>query len=115
MSKDYKEEYRRLCNNLEDCTSKSKAKKHNRAMKELAKLFHDIVSVDDKNFLADLLCDNNPRARLIVAAHCLGLKVYVPKALTVLEELSRDSSNPFISFEAGATLNVWKKTGYLSF
>lgn len=115
MNKNYKEEYTIICGSLEDCTSKSKVKKHNKAMKKLSRLFHEIAAVEDKSFLIDLLGDSNPRTRLIVAAHCLGLKAYVPQAVVVLKELSRDTSNPFISFEADATLNVWKKTGYLSF
>lgn len=109
---DYKEQYLKYCARLNRCTTKAEVRKHNAAMKQLSKLYHQVENEEDKSFLAELLCNENNRTRVLVAAHCLGLGVYVSEALEVLSILE-NHSDPFISFPARGTLLVWKKRGYL--
>ena len=115
MKKDYMKEYLAYCSKLNDCTTKEEVRIHNSAMKKLGKLFKKIKDEPDKSFLVDLLENSDERTRLLAAAHCLGLQVYVPKAKRVLSVLSKHKENPSIAFEAQATLDVWKQQGYLDF
>ncbi len=114
MKTDYKGLYYLYCEDLCDCTNKKNVKKHNAAMKKLGNLYQLVKTEADKSFYIELLNSNNDRTRLIVAAHCIGLGVYVSKAKKVLLSLA-DCNNPMIAFEARATLDVWKKQGYLEF
>lgn len=56
---DYKELYLLYCANLcadsNDYTTKKSVKRHNAAMKQLSKLFHQIEDEPDKSFLLELL------------------------------------------------------------
>ena len=112
---DYKELYLLYCEDLTDCTTKEEVKRNNAAMKKLSKLYHQIEGESDKSFLLELLTTEDDRTRALVAAHCLGLGVYVSKAKRVLSSLARRKANPILAFEAKATLYVWKKQGYLKF
>ena len=115
MIKDYKEQYLLYCANLCDCTTKENVKRHNTAMKQLGKLYHQIESEKDKSFLLELLQNESERTKALVAAHCLGLGVYISEAKKVLSVLAESKANPILAFEAQATLDVWKQQGYLKF
>ncbi len=115
MITDYKKLYISYCENLNDCATKEEVKKHNAAMRELGRLFHRVEKENDKSFLLDLLKNDDGQTRSLVAAHCLGLGVYVSEAKKVLRVLSKDKSNPVLAFNAQATLDVWKKQGRLDF
>ena len=115
MVTDYKEQYLLYGANLNDCSTKEDVKRHNAAMKQLGKLFHQIEGESDKSFLLELLTTENDRTKALVAAHCLGFGVYVSEAEKVLSSLSKSNANPILAFEAQATLDVWKKQGYLKF
>ena len=115
MMTGYKEQYLLHCANLNDCTTKEEVKQHNAAMKQLGKLFHQIEGELDKSFLLELLLNENDRTKALVAAHCLGFGVYVSEAKKVLSALAKSKVNPILAFEAQATLDVWKKQGYLKF
>lgn len=110
----YKEQYLKYCAKLNRCTTKAEVRKHNAAMKQLSKLYHQVEKEEDKSFLAEMLYNADNRTRLLVAAHCLGFGVYVSDALEVLSTLA-NHSDPFIAFEAQGTLYVWKQQGYLKF
>lgn len=112
---DYKNQYLMCCADLNDCTTKEGVKRHNSAMRQLGKLFHQIEGEQDKSFLRELLQNENERTRALVAAHCLGMGVYIPEAKKVLSTLARGKVNPVLAFEAQATLDVWKQKGYLKF
>ena len=84
-------------------------------MKQLGKLFHQIEGESDKSFLLDLLSTENDHIKVLVAAHCLGLGVYISEAKKVLSSLAKSDANPILAFEAKATLDVWKKQGFLNF
>ncbi len=84
-------------------------------MKKLAKLFRLLKEETEKEFLLELLQNENKQTRALVAAHCLGLGTYVSEAKKVLILLANDKNDSFISFEAQATLDVWKQQGYLDF
>ena len=115
MMTDYKRLYLLHCANLNDCTTKEDVKRHNAAMKQLGKLFYQIEGELDKSFLLELLTTENDRTKALVAAHCLGLGVYVSKAKKVLSSLAKNNANPILAFEAQATLDIWKQQGYLKF
>ena len=115
MVDDYKTQYLSYCANLNDCTTKAEAKRHNTSMKQLCKLFYQVEREQDRSFLLELLKNDDGRTRALVAAHCLGLGVFISEAKRVLKDLARDKTNPILAFEAQATLDVWKKQGYLKF
>ena len=115
MMTDYNGLYLLHCANLNDCTTKKDVKRHNAAMKQLGKLFHQIEGESDKSFLLDLLTAENDQTKALVAAHCLGLGVYISEAKKVLSSLAKSNTNPILAFEAKTTLDVWKKQGYLNF
>lgn len=115
MITNYKEQYLLHCVNLNDCTNKEDVKRHNAAMKQLGKLFHQIESEEDKSFLVELLQNEDDRTKSLVAAHCLGFGVYVLEAEKVLSTLAKSKVNPILAFEAQATLDIWKQQGYLKF
>ena len=111
----YFEKYKELCAELTDATNKDEVKQHNKAMKKLAKLFCEVEKQEDKSFLLELIKDENPRTSTLVAAHCLGLGVYVKEAKSVLKKNSKIKDNPTVAFNAEMTLDVYKSQGYLKF
>ena len=115
MTENYKKLYLEYCANLCDCVTKEDVKRHNNAMKRLSNLYHQIEKEKNKDFLLDLLQNENERTKALAAAHCLGLGVYVSEAKNVLSTLAKNKSNPVLAFEAQATLDVWKQNGYLQF
>ena len=98
MATDYKALYLLYCADVNDCTTKEDVKRHNAAMNQLGKLFHQIEGEPDKSFLLELLTEGNDRTKVLVAAHCLGFGVYIPKAKKVLSTLAKMSSG-FVMFE----------------
>lgn len=112
---DYKEQYILYCADLNKGYSKKDVREHNVAMKKLGELFYKIKNDPDKTFLMELLQVDDKRVASLVAAHCLGLGVYIPEAKKVLSTLAKDKTNPILAFEAQATLDVWKQQGYLKF
>lgn len=104
VATDYKALYLLYCADVNDCTAKEDVKRHNAAMNQLG-----------KSFLLELLTAGNDRTKVLVAAHCLGFGVYIPKAKKVLSTLAKSKAEPILAFEAQTTLDVWKKQGYLSF
>ena len=113
----YRERYVALCSKLmsfEAC-EKSDIQKHNAAMDELTTLFHCVEREDDKSFLGELLECDDDRVRMIVASHCLGMKMHIAASEKVLSGISANLEDPFLALEAGATLQVWKEQGYLTF
>lgn len=112
---DYIEKYIILGKDLNDCTTKEDVKRHNIAMKNLSKLYKEIELVSDKTFLLLLLENQNIHLRALVAAHCLGMNIYIPEAKKTLKKIAHQNSNQIMAFNAQATLDVWKKQGYLNF
>ena len=111
----YKEQYLLHCENLNSGTTKEDIKKHNNAMRQLAKLYHKIEKENNKTFLLELLQNSNERTQALVAAHCLGLGIYIPESKKVLTIIAKNKRNQPLAFEAQSTLNVWKQQGYLKF
>ncbi len=116
MINEYMKKYIELCSELDDY-SKEGVKKHNKAMKKLAKLFHKLE--DDKKLAAEvydnLMIHGDERVRATAAAHSLGLNVNLTKAQKVLKEIMRNSPEPLSRFNAEMTLKVWKEQGCLNF
>ena len=115
--KEYKDLYFLYCSRLmsfDHCTKKD-VKKHNAAMDELSKLYHIIEKEPDKSFLEELLICQNDYVRMIVASHCLGMKIYVPLAEKVLTDISLNMEDRFLALNAAGTLMVWREQGYLLF
>ena len=113
---EYIKKYIELCSELDDY-SKEGVKKHNKAMRRLAKLFHQLEN--DKELATvvyeSLMNHSNQRVRLTAAAHSLGLNVNLSLAEKVLKEISFNSHEPLSRFNAEMTLQVWKEQGYLNF
>ena len=115
MMTDYKEQYLLYCKDLNNCFTKEDVRKHNAAMKNLSKLFYMLKTETERSFLSELLQSENKRTRALVAAHCLGLGIYMTEAEKILKLIAKDKSDPFLAFEAQSTLDVWKQQGYLDF
>ncbi len=115
MTKSYKEQYLDYCTGLCDCVTKKAVRRHNAAMKQLRRLYHQVEGESDKSFLLELLQCESDRTRALVAAHCLGYGIYIAEAEKVLSLLAKNKGNPILAFEAQATLDVWKQQGYLQF
>lgn len=113
--KTLKEKYLLYCKDLNTCYTKKEVRKHNAAMDKLGKLFHLLKEETDREFLLELLQDENERTRCLVAAHCLGLEIYLSEAQEVLNQLKENSKDPQMVFEAESVLLVWKQQGYLTF
>ena len=113
--KDYKTKYLQYCEDLNNCLTKKDVRKHNAAMKKLGKLFHLLKQETEREFLLELLLNDNKQTRALVASHCLGLGIYTSEAKKVLMLLSKDKDDPYLAFEAKSTLEVWKEQGYLEF
>lgn len=115
MMTDYKEQYLLYCKDLNNCFTKDDVKKHNAAMKKLAKLFHLLKAEPERSFLLELLQNEDKQTRALVAAHCLDLGIYISEAKKILMVLAKDKRDPFMAFEAQSTLDVLKQQGYLDF
>lgn len=115
MTTDYRKQYLIYCRDLNHCFTKEGVKKHNAAMKKLTKLFRLLKSETERSFLLDLLQNEDKHTRLSVAAHCLGLGIYIAEAEKCLKLIAKDTSDSFSAFEAQSTLDVWKRQGYLDF
>ena len=119
--KNYSEKYKLYCADLdvdiddEDYGSRERLRKHNNAMYKLSKLYHEIESIEDKSFLFKLLQSDDSCVKINVAAHCLGLGVYVKDALAVLKKESKNKQNRLLAFNAKSCLEVYKKEGSLKF
>jgi len=116
MINKYFDKYIELCLQLDDYT-KEGVKKHNKAMKQLAKLFNEIK---ENRWLAEELYDRllsyqDERVRAIASAHCLGMNVHIDKAKKCLENISKTSNEPLSRFSAEMTLRTWKEQGFLRF
>lgn len=112
---DYKAKYLLYCKDLNYCHTKEEVKKHNSAMKKLGKLFQQLKGETEREFLLELLHNEDNQTRVLVAAHCLGLEVYVSEAKKVLSVLAKSKTDPYLAFEAQSILDVWKRQGYLKF
>lgn len=112
---DYKGLYLLYCKDLNNCFTKKDVKKHNAAMKKLGELFHLLEAETERSFLLELLQSEDKQTRALVAAHCLGLGIYISESKKVLMLLAKDKKDPFLAFEAQSTLDVWKQQGYLKF
>jgi hypothetical protein len=65
-----------------------------------------------KEVLPLLFEHTSVKVKICAAAHCLALKIYENKAVTILENISTMNTRIF-SFEAEMTLKVWREQGYL--
>lgn len=115
MVTDYREQYLICCKDLNNGFTKEDVKKHNAAMKKLAKLFRLLKNETERRFLLELLQNEDKHTRILVAAHCLGLGIYITEAKKSLMLIAKDKSDSFLAFEAQSTLDVWKQQGYLDF
>ena len=116
MIEKYKKRYLELCSLLDEY-SKSGVKRHNKAMKELTKLYYEIgndqaLAVELYSELMD--CDDE-RVRSIAASHSLGMNINLDKAQKTLVDISQKSNKSIARFNAEMTLKVWKQQGYLKF
>lgn len=111
----YLELYIHQCSLLNKGYTKSKVKAHNIAMKELAKIFYHFKEEEDRALFLELLHNESNQVRLMAAAHCLGLNVYIDEAQKTLNQIAKDKHNVELAFEAQVTLDVWKQQGYLKF
>lgn len=113
--KDYKNQFLKLCLNLKQGSTKKDIIVHNRSMKGLSKIFYKVQKIEDKSFYLELLHEDSIQVRLIAAAHCLGLNIYVEDAIKTLSNIANNKINNELAFDAQATLDVWKQQGYLTF
>ncbi len=111
----YKERYLKFCGELYNGNTKQDVKRHNTAMHELSKIFHEVKKETDKSILLELLEEGDDKTKLLVASHCLGLSVYVQEAKKALSQVSKNKEDRILAFNAKTTWEVWKQQGYLKF
>lgn len=112
--KDYKSLYHLYCKELIFSTTKEKdVRRHNVAMKKLGEIYRELKasSKEEHTFLLELLNEDDFQIKLTVAAHCLGLGVYVSRAKKTLRKIAHNKENSHVAFEAKSILEVWKKEG----
>jgi len=116
MIEEYIKKYIELCLMLDEY-NKLGVKRHNKAMKELSKLYYQLN--EDKKMaeeiLDKLLNFEDERIKATAAAHCLGLNINLSKAEKTLKNISQKSKEPLARFNAEMTLTTWKEQGYLKF
>ena len=115
MKTNYKELYLLYSADLYNGYTKEDVKRHNAAMKKLGKLFYMLEAEQDRSFLLELLQNEREHTRTLVAAHCLGLGVYVSEAKKVLSDLAKNKDDLVVAYGAKNILEVWEKEGYLKF
>lgn len=106
---DYKNEYLKLCEDINVGFTKEDIARHNIAMGKLEKILCKVKEEKDKRFLLDLLESDKEKVRGLIASHCLRLGVYTKEAKKVLRKITISKSDPILSFNAQATLELWKK------
>lgn len=116
MIENYKKRYLELCSLLDDY-SKTGVKKHNKAMKELAKLFNEVNNNQGiaERLYSELMDFEDERVKSISAAHSLGMNINLIKAQDTLKYISQKSNEPLSRFNAEMTLKTWKEQGNLKF
>ena len=101
---------------VEMASTSADNKKNNKAMKMLQKIHadfeKDIQTAD--SILSELLKHENACVRSGAATHCVALGIRLEEAENVLLDVAKTSENRVISFNAWATLKVWKEQGFLS-
>ena len=115
LMSDFKADYYKYCAELNTGYTRTAVQKHNKAMRKLSRLFHEAELKEDRVFYLELLNSPDATVRLIAAAHCIGLGVYISEAETVLKKIARNGEQTKLAFDAQATLDVWKQQGYLTF
>ena len=119
MMLNYKEQYILLCSQLmgsiDESTTDEDIQNHNNTMKKLGDLYHQVENISDKSFFLVLLEHSDVQTRMLAAAHCLGLNIYLSEAKSVLKKIAKFKDDPQVAFEAQAILDVWKEQGYLKF
>jgi len=116
MKEEFIEKYVKLCSKLDDYTEMG-VKRHNRAMKELSKLYY-LLSEDKhmaEEILIILLDFDDERIKITAATHCLGLNINLTMAEKTLNNISHKSNVPLSRFNAEMILKTWKEQGYLKF
>ena len=89
--------------------TKAEVKRNNKSVDKLIKKQEGYVEA----VYTDLLNYDDDRVRFEAAVCCLKLKKRVREAETVLKCISRQNSNPLISFSAEMVLNKQKEDGQL--
>ena len=114
LLREYREQGKYLAQSPDHFTQSADA--HNRAHRHLGGIWRKLKQDPsiDRSFFLQLLEDENPALRMLSAAHCLGLGVYVPQARKVLKKLT-GSTDPYISSTAKFTLDTWRKNGTVRF
>lgn len=95
--------------------TKAEVKRNNKSVDKLMQIFEQIKKQEGyaEAVYTDLLNYDDDRVRFEAAVCCLKLKKRVREAETVLKCISRQNSNPLISFSAEMVLNKWKEDGQL--
>ncbi len=95
--------------------TKAEVKRNNKSVDKLMQIFEQIKKQEGyvEAVYTDLLNYDDDRVRFEAAVCCLKLKKRVREAETVLKCISRQNSNPLISFSAEMVLNKRKEDGQL--
>lgn len=101
---------------IDDALTNGDYKANNKAMKALIKIYKEFEKniAQATTLLSELLKHENDCVRSGAAAHCLALGILLEQSQTVLLDLSNNAKNKVVAFKAKATLEVWRKQGYLN-
>lgn len=112
--KDYAKLYIQYCSSLlvdkDDYADKQKLKIHNSAAKKLNTICEELrVDIPyATELLSDLLENENEQVKLTVASHCLRLDICKDRAVNVVADIQKHTSNKFHAFDAEIILKSLK-------
>ncbi len=98
-----------------DATLSGDYKTNNREGKKLTNLYKIFESDNEfgRQCIDRLLESGNVVIKSKAAAYCLALEYRVEDAETILRMIAENPDNGIFGFNAGMTLKVWEKNGYL--
>lgn len=114
---DRKSEYRDYAKLHWIASKEGDYKSANKYYTKLTKIYKILQSNNliAKEFLQEMLIDDNNAVQSWAAAHCLGMGILIDIAIKTLEDISRKTAQEAPRLEAQMTLEVWREKGTLTF
>lgn len=103
IEKNIKDEYIKLCKQLNDSFDSTDYGKHNRSMKKLEELFKNYISKEPdkyKETLLSMLEDTDTRVCLVSATQLIKVGIYKEEAIAKLVEIIESKQNSYFIFDA---------------
>ena len=93
----------------EDYLIKKRCKEHNKAIERLLEISKELINLDCKEMLLELLNSTDERVKLAAGSICLKLKINVKEAIKTLQLVQEKSKDGTLSFTAEMTVREYKR------